>query len=166
MNWYGRLVLNDLPVKSWTLTQCINALIAISTYEGYKNSTVKQKTSLFERILSEKRIKTVKNRPYTFRTKIKEWMDKRIIERPAVLLKKSSPYVSPDSRRKILRQLWTTGPHRNRDWHNHYGALLFLAISSAGGQRLGDFARCRWEDFRIVRLPESNKKVSCFELNN
>lgn len=69
-----------------------------------------------------------------------------------------APYISADSRRRIMRQLWTTGPTSHRIWHHHYGALLFLAISSAGGQRLGDFARCKWEDFRITTIPNEAKK--------
>lgn len=77
LNWYGFWALSNLSVKSWTVINCIDATITICTYHGYKDSTVRQKIQLMERILLEKGIMTLKRRRYTWRSQLRIWREKR-----------------------------------------------------------------------------------------
>ena len=74
LNWYGRIALKSKEVRHWTVFDLANSVMTISTYYGYKNSTVKQKVADLQRVLIEKGIYTIRLKQSTFNTKIRQWI--------------------------------------------------------------------------------------------
>ena len=58
-----------------------------------------------------------------------------------------------------MQKMWTTQPFHAKHAHTHYAALLFCAICSSTGQRLGDFAHCQWADFKVHYLEKERKRL-------
>lgn len=159
LNWYAKVALQNKPVRKWTVFEAADALIAISTYHLYKNSVVNAKMLLMMQIFQEKRITVIERKKRTFATLIREWMRERTRGQPRLASRQVAAHVPLEMRHQILRLLWTSRPYRECDWHNQEAALLFLAITSSAGQRLGDFAHCRWSDYSVEALPDQTREA-------
>ena len=77
LNWYAKLRLKSLSVRYWKVHDFANAIMTISTYREYANSTVDQKIILLFQILASKGITTVLKKEYIFRHAIRCWFNER-----------------------------------------------------------------------------------------